>query len=387
MMSRCSRRAIIFLSAGFAVFACAPGDAPPADTAPGADAAAGAAPTDPVVVASGLNGPIGLLVDPDGTIWVTDSGTGGSDEIKGTGYGGEPVTLTWGNTARLVRVAPDGTQTDVLTLPSLVIPEGPQGAARLERLNGVLYAASSAWGEGTSIERPRNMAAILSIENGTATELVNTWDVENRDNPEPPNRESNPFDVTAGPDGGLWLTDGAGNTLYRVDPATRAIELKAVFPATPGPIPNAMRDGAMEIEAVPTAVAFDADANVYVSLLGGLPFLPRSSKIVRVAADGTLTDYATGLTMLTDLVTGPDGQMYGVSLGEFTEQGPVPNTGAVLRIGPGESTQALISGLSMPASIAFAQNGDAYVTLNAIGDPGTGQVVKYAGLAATGAGR
>ena len=366
--------------ASLAVFACAPADAPAPDEGGPNDAAA-VMPADPVVVARGLNGPIGVLVDPDGTLWVADSGTGGSNEVHGVLGTGDAYTYVWGETARLVRVEPGGSQTDITTLPSVVIPEGPQGAGHIVRLGSALYVTAAGWAEGMTADRVPNMAAVVRVADGSATEFANTWDFENRENPEPAHRETNPYDLTVGPDSALWVTDAAGNTLYRIDPATGALELKAVFPAMPGPIPNALRGGAMEIEPVPTAVAFDDDGNTYVSLLGGLPFLPGSSKVVRVASDGGLTDYATDLTMLTDLVTGPDGRLYGVSIGEFTDQGPTPNSGAILRIGPGSSSEALVSGLSMPASIAFAPNGDAYVTINAIGAPGSGQVVKYAGLA------
>lgn len=349
------------------------------DTTPAADV--DAAPPAPVVVARGLNNPIGVFVSDDGAVYVSDSGTGGADSLQVPWPGlDEPVTINWGETARVVRIDPAGTETVVANLPSLLIPEGPQGTARFAMLDGALYVASGAWGAMAAADRPKNMASIVRVADGTVTEFANSWDAENRLNPEPAHKESNPFDLTVGPDHALWLTDAAGNTLYRIDPATAELELKAVFPAFPGPIPNAARGGAMEIEAVPTAVAFDADGNVYVSLLGGLPFLPGSSKVVRVAADGTVSDYATGLTMLTDLVTGPDGRLYGVSIGEFTEQGPTPNSGAVLRIEAGTASQAILSGLSFPASIAFTAGGDAYVTLNAIGDPGTGEVVKYAGL-------
>jgi sugar lactone lactonase YvrE len=94
-----------------------------------------------------------------------------------------------------------------------------------------------------------------------------------------------------------------------------------------------------------------------------------------------VSDYATDLTMLTDLQTGPDGNLYAVSMGEFTEQGPVPSSGAVLRIGEGTTSEAILTGLSFPTGLAFASNGDAYVTVNGMGAPGSGQVLKYVGLA------
>jgi sugar lactone lactonase YvrE len=224
------------------------------------------------------------------------------------------------------------------------------------------------------------MAAVVRVDEGQVTEVANTWDLESSENPAGALVDTHPYDLTAGPDGMLWVADAAGNTLCRIDPATGDAELIAVFDALPSPIPNPSRDGAMETEPVPTGVAFDAEGNVYVSFLPGVPFLPGSAKVVRVASDGAVSDYATDLTMLTDLETGPDGSIYAVSIGEFTEQGPVPNSGAIIRIGEGTTSEAILTGLSFPTSIAFAPNGDAYITINGMGEPGSGEVMRYPGL-------
>ena len=349
---------------------------------PSPEEAVAAMPPTPVVVVDGLNGPIGVLVTDDGTVYASDSGAGGDSSVQSPWPGLEqPVTITWGDSARVVRVTPGGAQEVVANLPSLLIPEGPMGAARLAMYNGDVHAASGAWG-ALGPAQPPHMGYIVKIANGAVTDVANVWEVEDRENPEPAHKESNPYDLTAGPDGALWLTDSAGNALYRMNPATGALELKAVFGVMPGPIPNAARGGAMEIEPVPTAVAFDRDGNVFVSLMAGVPFLPGSSRVVRVAADGSVTDYATGLTMLTDLVTGPDGRLYGVSLGQFTEQGPVANSGALLRIEPGTASAPILTDLPTPSSVAFTVNGDAYITTHAMGQPGAGQVLRYAGLVA-----
>ena len=337
--------------------------------------------SDGLVVASGLNGPIGIHVESDGTLWVSDSGTGGEERIEGPGAAtGERLSMSFGHTARLLRVGVDGTVTEVLMLPSLVIPEGPQGAGRMVALNGALYITNGAWSDGLSIDRPAHMASVVRLRDGKAAEFATTWEIEKRDNPDGGAIETNPFDLTVGPDGGLWLTDAAGNTLYRIDPETGALELRAVFDVVPGPEPNRARGGAREIEPVPTAVAFDGRGNTYVALLSGLPFLAGSSRVVRVSEDGSSRDYATGLTMLTDLATGPDGQLYGVSIGEFTDQGPVPNSGAILRIREDTESEVILSGLSFPTTVVFTKGGDAYVAINGIGDPGSGQIVVYAGL-------
>ncbi|NJN93615.1 MAG: hypothetical protein HC875_05725 [Anaerolineales bacterium] len=75
-----------------------------------------------------------------------------------------------------------------------------------------------------------------------------------------------------------------------------------------------------------------------------------------------------------------DPAMYAVQVGQFTEQGPVPNSGAIIRVKAGDASEVIMSGLSFPTSIDFNAAGDAYVSINGIGAPGSGQVVKYDGL-------
>ena len=131
---------------------------------------------------------------------------------------------------------------------------------------------------------------------------------------------------------------------------------------------------------MPTGVAFDRQGEMYVSLLSGVPFLPGHSKVVHVSLEGDVTDYSTDLTMLTDLRAGPDGRLYAVSMGVFAEEGPQPDSGALLRIGDGTS-EVVVPDLSLPTSVAFDGSGNAYLTINGLGAPGSGSVVKYPGIA------
>ncbi len=340
----------------------------------------------PSVVATGLNGPMGVMVDDAGNVWVVDSGLGGNDSIVTPSIeDGTPTKMGWGETARLVRVTPDGTQADMGNLPSLGFADGPEGANRIVMLDGQLYVSSMGWSDGSSVDRLPHFAAVLRYDDGQFTEVGNTWDLEKSQNPEGALVESHTYGLTAGPDGMLWIADAAGNDLLTMDPSTGEVTLKAVFGPYPGPIPNPNRGNAMEIEAVPTGVVF-LNGNTYVSLLTGVPFLPGLSRVVQVNTDdGTYEDYATGLTMLTDLKAAPDGNMYAVSMGVFGEEGPQPNSGALMRIMPGDSTSvAVLSGLSLPTAVSFNAAGDAYITINGVGAPGSGEVVKYPGIAAPG---
>jgi sugar lactone lactonase YvrE len=338
--------------------------------------------TGPETVASGLNGPMGVTVEPDGTIWVVDSGLAGEGTLMYPDLETHELSaMPFGESARLVRVSPDGTQTDMATMPSVDFGEEFLGASRVVAMGDALYITSGQWTVGLEIDRPDYMAALIRYQDGALTEVATTWPIERDENPAGALVETHPYGLAEGPDGMLWLADAAGNTLFRIDPASGDAEVVAVFDALPGPIPNPARDNAMEIEPVPTAVAFDASGGMYVSLLPGVPFLPGSAKVVRVTEDGAVSDYATDLTMLTDLQTGPDGNLYAVSMGVFTEQGPTPNSGSVIRIGEGATSEPVLTDLSFPTGLAFAANGDAYVTINGVGPPESGEVVKYSGLA------
>jgi hypothetical protein len=110
--------------------------------------------------------------------------------------------------------------------------------------------------------------------------------------------------------------------------------------------------------------------------------LPGTSKIVKVGPDGSISDYATGLTTTTDVRTGPDGNLYAVQIAQFTDTGPVPNSGKIIRIKAGGVPEVVLSSLSFPTSIDFNAAGDAFVTINGAGAPGSGQLVKFAALTA-----
>lgn len=332
-----------------------------------------------VVVAEGFNSPQGVLVTRNGSLWVIDSGVGGINEASAMDPNtGEVVTAKVGNTSRVIQVTPNGTQTEISRLPSVVAGTDTTGGARLVILNGVLYATSGVWVEAARDEPLPNTASILEVRQGDIKEIAQPWQVEKEENPDGFVVESHPYGMTAGPDGLLYVADAGANVLWRIDPANGDVELVTVFDGVASPLPNPGRNGALESDPVPTGVTFGSDGVIYVSLLPGFPFLPGASKVVAVDPDsGEVSDYATGLTMLTDLRTGPDGELYAVQLGVFTDQGPVPNSGAILRIGEGTTSEVLVDGLAFPTSIDFDSTGNGYVTVNGVGAPGTGQVLRF----------
>lgn len=337
------------------------------------------------VVAEGLNGPMGVLIDPNGDLWVIDSGLGGENTVEGFDFTGQAITGAYGPTARIVKVSlADGAMVDVAALTSLSNGMENEGGSRLALLDGVLYATGAGWHPAvipSTAEAPLpGTGSLWRIEaDGTVSEASPLWQLERDNNPVSAEVDTHPYGLLAGPDGNLWVADAGMNALLKVDPATGDAAIVAAFDPIPGVFPNPNYDNEMLTDAVPTGVAV-ADGAIYVSYLSGAPFIPGSAKVVTVGEDGAVSDYATGLTMLTDLRTGPDGALYATQFGLFTEQGPVPGSGAVIRIRPGDASEVVVPGLMFPTSLDFNADGDAFVSVNGVGAPGLGQVVRFAGL-------
>lgn len=335
-------------------------------------------PADGLVVADHLNGPQGVYVKTDGTLLITDTGTGGTlGTFTTPGGPGSPApeSNTYGNTATIVEISTTGARTVLASLPSVAGKTETSGAGRVTELNGHVYATTGHWSAGASIGQLSHTAVLVQLGPGTVSDLANLWTFEATNDPDKQGADSHPYALVAGPDGNLWMTDAGGNDLLRVNPTTGAVSLVTVFANLPNANPAAGTPPTSQ--AVPTGVAFLNDGSAYVSLLPGFPFVPGASKVVRVAGDGSQTDYATGLSATTDLRTGPDGNLYAVELGRFGAQGPLPGTGSIVRIRAGGVKETVLSGLNTPTSIAFNTLGDAFVTVNGAAAPGTGQVLRW----------
>ena len=352
-----------------------------------------------VTVTKGLNGPQGVLVARDGSVYVVDSGLGGPTKVKITNpETGKPAIAGIGNTARVYRIR-NGRSSVIANLPSVLI-EGPDGGAtggaRLAILGNQLYVSSGAW-EGEFGPQPfPKMDVILQVfRDGTTRTVANLWKLESSQNPGGFGvLDSHAYGLAAGPDGALWIADAAGNDLLRFDPNKKTLGVVTVFDGVPFPADaklspefakgNPTRGGRMETDPVPTGIAFDLDGNAYVTLLPGAPFLPGSGRIVRVTPKGEKTEFLTGLTMPTDIRRGPDGKFYVVQFAMTGEQGPQPMSGSVVQVTMDGQMKPVLEKLSFPTSLDFNAKGDAFVAVDGVGAPGSGSVVMYRGLAAHG---
>ena len=377
--------------ASMAVLALGPLSVTAAQDATPPVAATPVAPLPPgaVVVAAGLANPRGVTVAEDGSVYVAEAGLGGEEPFESPAFG----PSTRGATGLVSRISPDGSKSTVASgLPSFALG-GVEvlGPAGIVAVDGTLYLTNSHFVPG--VEPRPNDAAVLRIDpaSGEVSTVADLGAFERANNPDGFILESDPYGIARGDDGALYVADAGANALYRVDPAAGDLALVTVFPGLPGEGANPGRNGAAELDPVPTGVAPAPDGGVYVGFLGGFPFPPGSAKVVRAAYDGTLSDAATGLTAVVDVEVGPDGLLY---VTEFAagfdaegQTGWAADSGRVVRIREDGSSEVVAEGLNKPNGIAFDDAGNLYVAVDSDAPPQAGpqgQLLRFDAVALAG---
>ncbi len=296
-------------------------------------------------VATGLNSPLGIELDPDGNLWVAESGTGQSD-------------------GSVAIIRPDGSlEKFVEGLPSFFNPEtgdiaGPQHAQFLgEDMIGVTMAPLP-----DSLERTILVFALedyvpgvpLGRDDVRSVIYVGKTVLKTLD-------DSNPYTfVHDGCD--LYIADAGADAIVRRVGLTGELKLFAQFPPVPNPLPF----GPPFADAVPTRIIKDPDGGFYVSQLTGFPFIPGASKIWSVSEDGTVAPYDSNYTLVTDLAISPeDGGLLALQFGLFDFSLPIPiifNSALITHTHPDGSRDTLVSGFGPSPGMAVADNGVIYVT-------------------------
>ena len=342
------------------------------------------------VVARGLANPRGLVVASDGTLYVSEAGSGGSDTFNGPPNFG-PGPSHRGTSARVSRIGADGTATLVAgNLPSLALGGYEViGPSTLVEVDGDLLVVTGYVHQ--AMAAAPNEAAVLRINRttGAVTLVSDIGAFERANDPDGFGIESDLNGIAASADGAVYVGDAGGNALYRVDPRSGQLSLVTVFDGLPGAGPNPARGNRNELDPVPTGVAMAADGSVYVGFLSGFPFPTGAAKVVRVARDGAVSDALTGLTAVVGVAVGPDGLLYVVEFASGFDLNAQPpgwknDSGRVLRVLPTGATQVVADGLNRPYGIAFDKTGNLFVTNHSDAPPeagAQGEVVRFTAVA------
>lgn len=348
------------------------------DATPGASPAPFPPPSANVTVfAEGLDNPRGLVFGPDGALYVAEGGTGGTNATTESQC--EQVVppvgpYTGGPTARISKLDADDTRTTVVEgLPSNqtspALGSLVAGVADIAFVDDTMYALIS--GGGCSHGHPDEPNGILRVNADGTTELVADLSVFVKANPV---AEPNPLDFEpdegaydlAVLDGQLYVSESNHGAIDRVDPAT-------------GEITRVIDMSATEGHVVPTGMAVGPDGLLYISNLLTFPAVEGGAKIWTLTPDGTLTEYATGLTAVLGLAFDSDGRLYALetTAGGSPDAPIIPGTGRVVRLADDGSWEVIATGLVFPTGMTFGDDGMLYVSNFGFGfPPGAGQVVK-----------
>lgn len=260
-----------------------------------------------------LNGPRGLIFNAAGNLVIADQGTGMND----------------GRLLEAIDLNADGDANDAgeiteiaAGLPSILggDPASPNRAG----VSGVTQAIDGTYwlvvggGMATGGLPMPPFSTLGRIVNGAYEVVVDLGQYEMDNDPDADGPDSNPYDLTVGEDGYLYVSDAGANAVLRVNPETGDITPYFVLPNVPNPL-FAQGMGGPTMDPVPTGLAFGIDGALYVSFLTGFPFPQGAAFFVRLAdlnSDGDALDsgesflVSGGLSALTDITFDLEGTPY-----------------------------------------------------------------------------
>jgi DNA-binding beta-propeller fold protein YncE len=325
-------------------------------------------------VMTGLDNPRGLAFGPEGALYVTESGRGGSGPPCRIRFGSP---FCYGPTGAISRLWRGKQEKWVTGLPSMAPTDGstaengPQDISFHGRGNAFVTMGMG----GTAAERaelgPNLQLAgrLLKLSaSGKIKEIADPLSYEAANNPAGGINDSNPFGVLALP-GRQIVVDAGGNSVLEVT-ANGTMATLAAFGPRPNPI---FPIGPPVVDSVETRVAQGPDGALYVSELTGVPFVTGFARIHRIAPDGTTSVYATGLTTVVDLAFAADGTLYAL---QHASCGPFfACPGSIVRVAGSGPHPVVYAGLSRPAGLTIGPDGAFYVSNNGA-SAGIGEVLR-----------
>jgi hypothetical protein len=336
------------------------------------------------VVASGLDNPRGLAFGPEGALYVTEAGRGGSGPCVVIGAN---ENVCFGLTGAVTRIWRGGQERLFTGLPSLATAAGqatgPDDVSFQGRGNGYVTFGLARDPATRALLGPAGAALghlarfTPSGEGGLVADITG---FEAATNPDGGVVDSNPYAVLALPQG-TAVADAGANAVFGVLPNGTRLTL-ATFAPRPNPLFGTV--GGPVYQSVPNALAHGPDGAIYVGELTGFPFVVGEARVYRLVPGQAPTVYRSGFTNIIDLAFGPDGSLYvlqiaanGLRSGPFSSIVRVypDGTRSTLDVAVPPPPPGVPPGLFAATGLAVGPDGALYVSNRGI-LVGVGQVLR-----------
>lgn len=371
-----SPRHMLMLStlAGIAgVAGCDPSSVPDEPLSPGTPvpeaSVQAAAIATPTVFATGLKFPRGFTFGPDGSMYVSEAGSGGGRSTKASRCTQviPPVgPYVNGPSGRISRIDSHGHRTTF----ARGFPSGQNalgdvlGVNDVAFLGGQLYALVAGGGCSHGFAgAPAGIARVSSAGTWTIVADLSQFEASHP--------VAHPEEDDFEPDGSWYSLLAVDGKLFGVEPNHG--ELVRIIPGT-GKVARVADVSATQGHVVPTALT-QRNGVLYLSNLGTFPVIPGTEKIFRVSRDGHLSVTADGFTTVLGLDFDSKGRLY-VLESTPVPGFPTPNTGRVVRLNKDGSRDVIVDGLFFPTAMRFGPDGRLYISNKGYGPPQPGEILR-----------
>jgi hypothetical protein len=342
-------------------------------------------------IASGLNAPFGLDVDPSGRVLVAETGFGDENNPAP----GQVTAFVRGQRSVLATDAPflDDVSSDGPGGFAYTVGEPTNTLTRVDRRGRHAVVDLGAYEAAHNPDQVNTYGPRFDLASAAGPACWSTVDPELAQGAAPYTGvvDSDVFRTVPLPDGSRAVADAAGNDVLRVSPSG-AVSVIAVLPpnvlhmtradisgpltdsgaAFPQCVLDAVPDAGFDFawEPVPTGLAVGWDGALYVGLLSGGE-IPGGAKVMRIDLhSGRVEPFAGGFTSVTDIAFGRANTLYVTELfNDDVVQIPTGWSRGKLVAG----TPSTFAGVPMPNGLAAAPDGTVYVSTGSLTP--AGQVV------------